>query len=265
MVERTTEFSPDASRMYTVDLAHSGSYPFSVYGDGTFYPPTMDGVLLGGVFPDLIVHCSFYLTINSPISEIFPWWDLYIEERISGVWQVVHTEHSAQFGVQAPPFYSNEWTHLRLLDTYGDSETRFTLPTSGTHTYRIRMGVYSQTSAEYFDVISPHVFVVNCVPRDSLYDVILTGIDFIQNVEYGDEVTQIATLFNNYPGRVYYTFRAWEIGGTFEYIEGKDPIEYPGEYRILGAHDPVTISFPYVCSSPNVSQLCVSIGMIRPV
>lgn len=264
MVDRTTEFSANGSRMYTDDIAHSGSYPFSVYADGTFDPPTMDGVLLGGTFPDLIVHCSFRFIINSPVNEVFPWWDLYIDERIPGSWKEVHVEHSVQFGVQARPFYSNEWTNLKLLDTYGDSDTRFTLPTSGTHVYRIRLGVYSQTYGEYFNVISPHVFTVNCVPRDSLYDIIFTSIDFVTDVRYGEEVNQIATVFNNYPQRVYYTFRAWEIGGTFEYIEGKDPSEYPGESRAIGAHDPLTIRFPYVCSSPDVSQLCISIGIISP-
>ena len=265
MVERTVEFFPGSSQMYTLDIAHSGSYPFAVYGDGRVYPPTMDGVLLGGTHPDLLVYCSFDLRINSNLSETFPWWDLYIDENIGGSWQIVHEEHSVQWGLQARPFYSNEWTSMRMLDTYGDSETRFTLPTSGIHTYRVRLGVFSETTQNYFEVFPSFAFVVKCVPRDSLYDVIITEVDFIQDVEYGEEVTQIVSVFNNYPGRVYYTVKVWEIGGTFEYIWGKDPLEYPGEYRILGAHDPVTISFPYVCSSPNVTKLCVSSGMIRPV
>lgn len=265
MVERTVEFSPGGSRLYTVDIAHSGSYPFAVHGDGTVYPPAMGGTLLGGNFPDLMVYCSFELRINSNLSEIFPWWDLYIDENIGGVWEIVHEEHSVQWGLQAPPFYSNEWTSMRMLDVYGDSETKFTLPISGIHTYRVRLGVYSETTHDYFEAVPSFAFVVKCVPRNSLYDVIITNVDFIQDVEYGEEITQIVRIFNNYPGRVYYTVRAWEIGGTFEYIEGKDPLEYPGEYRILGAHDPVTISFPYVCSSPSVTKLCVSSGMIRPI
>ncbi len=265
MVERTVTYHPSESRMFTTDLAHSGSYPFSVSGDGTYYPDTMGGVLPGGTFPDLLVHCVVSFIIHSPIEETYPHWILYMDERIGTSWNIVHTEYSQEWGLQAPAFHSNEEVYKRLLDTYGDSSTRFTLPIEGTHIYRMRLEIYSETAHESFEIIPDFVFSVKCVPRDSLYDVILTGLDFIQDIEFGEEVNQIVRIFNNYPGRVYYTVRVWEEGGDFEFIEGKDPVQYPGEYRIVGAHDSVTISVPYMCSSPDVQALCASANMIRPV
>ena len=265
MVERTIEFYPSTSYMYIDDLGHSGGYPFLVRGDGTCNPPSMDGTLPGGDFPGLIFHCDIGFFINSPILETFPRWVFYIEEKQGLSWNIVHTEYSEQYGLQAPNFYSNQYTQLRMLDYYGDSTTRFTLPTSGTHTYRIRVVAYSLEANEDVSMTTTFNFVINCVPRDSLYNVIVSDMNIIQEVSMDNEVIQLIRIFNNYPGRVYYTVRAWEIGGTFEFIEGKDPLLYPGEYRILGTHDSTLVTIPYLCSSPNVTQFCIRAEMIRPV